>query len=472
MGKIALFTTVTKSYLPFARVLMQSVKQVHPEFARFVLLVDQPQGFFTPEDEDFTIEYSAALDIPHRPVFHFKYNVLELSTALKPYYIEHLFAKHDFSAIIFLDPDILLYDDLSPVLDALEHNNIVLTPHLTAPLDDGNLPSEFEILISGSYNTGFIALSRSAETSRFLRWWQQKLFNDGIADTAKNLFVDQRWIDLVPGMFAGVATLRDPGLNVAYWNIPHRRIEARDGRYLSNEAPLRFFHFSGYRAENPQIFSKYDNRYRSGLSEPLRGLVEDYRERLIAHGYMHCKDWPYAYGYFPDGSRIPDICRRIVRDDIALQATVAAEASDQVGDTIITHLNAPIDEAGPGMVLITRLAHEIYLRREDVIGFFPQLVGATRSRFASWFVDDAARQYRLPAVFVEPVLESLDRTSWHREAPERWPGHDAMLVRSDTLHAQMRTILQNRDAMIASMEEMRARHERFEAWSRAVFEPQ
>jgi hypothetical protein len=51
----AVCTIVSKNYLPYARVLMGSLAERHPELARFVLLVDEIDGYFDPKAEPFTV---------------------------------------------------------------------------------------------------------------------------------------------------------------------------------------------------------------------------------------------------------------------------------------------------------------------------------------------------------------------------------------------------------------------------------
>jgi len=72
---------------------------------------------------------SSDLPIPRSRWFHFKYSILELSTAVKPYAFEYLFRSHSPDRIVYLDPDIRIYSPLCKVVDALETADIVLTPH-------------------------------------------------------------------------------------------------------------------------------------------------------------------------------------------------------------------------------------------------------------------------------------------------------------------------------------------------------
>src|SRR5262249_10868875 len=237
------------------------VREHSPETVRIVVLVDRPDGYFDPRREDFQIILSEDLGIPHSRWFHFKYTLLELSTAVKPYAIEHILGSGEVDRLFYFDPDITIYGIFPSLVSSLDGNTIVLTPHLTSPIEDERHPSDLDILRSGSYNLGFIGVRLCEESSRFLKWWQSKLFEHCVVDLPKGLFVDQRWIDLVPGMFRDVRILRDPGLNVAYWNIAHRRITRSPSGYMVNGLPLCFFHFSGFDPENPRAFSRHQDRF-------------------------------------------------------------------------------------------------------------------------------------------------------------------------------------------------------------------
>src|SRR5687767_9806749 len=105
MQRSGVFTIAAKNYLASARTLMMSVKRWNPELLRFVILVDRIDDCFDPQQEDFQIILSEDLEIPDSKWFHFKYSILELSTAVKPYAFELLFEKYGLSNLVYLDPD-------------------------------------------------------------------------------------------------------------------------------------------------------------------------------------------------------------------------------------------------------------------------------------------------------------------------------------------------------------------------------
>ena len=84
-------TIIAKNYLSMARVLAESWHKFHPDAPFFVLLLDSPVGYFSPESEDFKTVLVTELGIPNLPGFLFKYSILEASTAVKPFFLSHLF---------------------------------------------------------------------------------------------------------------------------------------------------------------------------------------------------------------------------------------------------------------------------------------------------------------------------------------------------------------------------------------------
>ncbi len=250
----AVFTIVSANYISFAATLMQSVRTFHPEAARYIVLADSYREF---PGLDLAAEMLSCDDIGIGLIGNMKlwYSVVEFNTAVKPFVIRALLDRHGFDEVVYLDPDILLFSPLVDVFDGLSTHNIVLTPHMMHPLQDGKEPSDLTIMKSGVYNMGFLAVRNDPDTRRLIGWWADRLFLHCRVDIAGNMFTDQRWMDLAPAFVPNPMILRHPGYNVAYWNIAHRQVEqAIDGAWLVNGEKLAFFHFSGIDPLDPAVF--------------------------------------------------------------------------------------------------------------------------------------------------------------------------------------------------------------------------
>ena len=67
---VGFMTIIAKNYLAHARVLMASVEEHHPGAPRLVVLTDEAEGCFDPEQERFQVIRSSELDLPDSAGFH------------------------------------------------------------------------------------------------------------------------------------------------------------------------------------------------------------------------------------------------------------------------------------------------------------------------------------------------------------------------------------------------------------------
>lgn len=400
--RTAVCTIVSKNYLPYARTLMQAIAGVYPGWDRYVLLADETDGYFDPSREPFKLIGLQELGLPEPQKFLFRYDVLELNTAVKPWLLERLFERDGVGRVVYLDPDICVYSELTEVERALDRGSLmVLTPHLLAPTIDDRRPNDADILRAGCYNLGFIALAAHPELRRFLRWWQDRLTYDCRVELSEGLFVDQKWMDLAPGLFDGVAVLRHPGYNVAYWNLQHRDVRAGGGRPTVNGEPLAFFHFSGLDPLAPESLSKHQNRHQLRDLPGCRPLVEDYCRRVLANGWEECRHWPYAYGATANGTPIARAARRLYRSNPEAMARAGDDPFRDGGD----YPNEPFDAGREP--LVTRLMRAVWESRDDLRRAFPDLAGNSRETFVAHFLAHVAGEEGIAEAFVEPVRESL-----------------------------------------------------------------
>ncbi len=386
---------------------MQGAAQHAPDADRVVLLVDTLDGCFEPEHENFRLLPSSELEIPDSRWFHFKYTILELNTAAKPFLIEKLM-KEGYDAVVYLDPDIQIHSPLDEVWRALESHNAVVTPHLDQPIEDDKYPSEIDILRTGAYNLGFIGLRRSPETMKFIRWWGKRMEQYCVVDLNGGLFVDQKWMDLLPGLLESTFVLRHPGFNLAYWNIHGRQIQKHGDGYRVNGEPLRFFHFSGYHPRQPERFSKHQNRFElSTLPEAARAICLDYSKALVEAGYDETSKWAYAYGAFEDGRPIIDTGRRIWWEMPTIRSEVPDPFSVEGGKRIRAAWNEIIPDSSGMWSGLSRLGWWIYQARPEAKAIMPDPFGSDNLRVLRWLVEGVRIDWALPDEYFEPIRASI-----------------------------------------------------------------
>lgn len=287
------FTIIAKNYVPFARVLARSFLAHHPNARFSVFFVDEWRGYVDPEREPFEALDADRLEIPPFEAMAHRYDVLELATAVKPWVMRHLLQDPHHSATLYLDPDIKVYDSLTELERLAVRHGVAVVPHFTHPIPrDGRRPSELDVLLAGAYNLGFIGMAHTRPTEQLLDWWADRLETGCRVDPSRGFFVDQRWMDLMPGMI-DAAIMRDPGYDVAYWNLHYRDVTYSEGIYLVNGSRMRFFHFSGYEPSMPSQLSTHQDRIDVARLPAIRRLCDDYRRELLAAGFHEARSWPY-----------------------------------------------------------------------------------------------------------------------------------------------------------------------------------
>jgi glycosyltransferase involved in cell wall biosynthesis len=402
-------TIVARNYLAQARVLAESFRAHHPEGQVSVLVVDDVDGRVDADDEGFDVISPTDLDIPRFYGMAAMYDVTELCTAVKPWLLRRLLATGE--PITYFDPDIRFYAPVDEVEVLAREHQVVLIPHITAPLPrDGLMPDDQHLLSSGTYNLGFVAFGPGSESEALLDWWSDRLRFDCVIDHARGYFVDQRWFDLVPGMFATTAVLSDPGMNVAYWNLHERRVShAADGAFQVGDRPLRFFHFSGFVVDRPHVVSKHQNRVRLSDDPLLAGLFADYAREVQSHRRPADSSTPYPFDALPDGRKLGRTFRRLYREGEREGVFELSPFSpDGAAEFTAWLREVPSGDAKLGL---SRFWLHVYRERPDLQREFPDLHGTDRARFVSWIATDGARQ--LDAYGLLP-LEEIDEVSDER----------------------------------------------------------
>lgn len=374
-------TIIAANYAPFARVLAESFAEHHPDARCFVLVIDDLDGHIDPAAEPFEILTPGDLAIEHFDRMAALYDVLELSTAVKPWLLRHLLNVRGCETLAYLDPDIEIHDSLEEIERLLHEHRLVVTPHLTAPMPrDGLRPSETDILIAGSYNLGFIGLAPGPDTDALLDWWGERLETDCIVAPDRGFFVDQRWMDFAPGLVPSFHVLRDPGYNVAYWNLPSRELLREGERWTVNGHPLRFFHFSGFDPARPHLLSKHQNRLQVGDRPALQEICRRYAARVLAHTAATPRPWSYKYDRLPDATKIDAAIRLGYRRALeAGELTDGPFTHEGARDLLRWLATAPGGPKTPSRYLLA-----LRDTRPDLQLAFPDVAGGDGPRLVTW----------------------------------------------------------------------------------------
>lgn len=307
--QIAAVTICAKNYFAKARVLQQSYLRFHPGHAFYILLVDKKDELFASRQADCNLVWVEELGIEGILKYAFMYDIIEFSTNVKPTVLRLLLKT--FKTVLYIDPDIQIFKYLKPVFSALECHPIAITPHSLSPIMDGKSPGDIEFLRFGAYNLGFIGVSHSSEAESFLDWWSARCLAHGFYEPQSGLAVDQKWMDLAPSFFPGLTILRDPGLNLAFWNLHERVLSEVDGSWMVNDThELYFIHFSSFDENNPQAIAMKQSRFASGERKDVSTLYADYARHLKLQKIDDYKTIPYGFDFFDDGVYVTPALRR------------------------------------------------------------------------------------------------------------------------------------------------------------------
>ena len=323
--KMAYCTIVARNYLPQALALNESISRLEPQNKLYIVLVDgNPMEFSlnTETCELLSLE-NVGFTQKERDELAAIYDVVELSTAVKPRVLLHLLEQYE--QAIYLDPDTQLISPLEELDELIEKHGIVLTPHILDPIAPGaTFASEMNVITVGVHNLGFCAVGREAVP--FLDWWWSHLERECLKYPLLGLFVDQKWTDIGAVMFSAF-TFKHRGYNIAHWNLHERRIEkSKGGKYLvqpGNEQ-LRLLHFSGFNPNDPEAISNRQNTSLKdkGISSPaLLELSHKYAEQVLKYQKFIGIQPDYEFNKDSNGKKISIRMRRAYRQDLLNNGT-------------------------------------------------------------------------------------------------------------------------------------------------------
>lgn len=314
------YTSININYLPKARVLASSIKKHCKDFKFSLVLVDDIPAEIDLDNEPFdeiVLVDQLGIEVDNLKLWIFQHTVVELCTAVKgPALVKFLAEGSD--KVVYLDPDIAVFDDLECLNRLLDEHDVIITPHQTIPEKEKQdiINNEICSLKHGIYNFGFYAVKNSENGLCYGKWWRDRLIDFCYDDIPNGIFTDQRWGDLAPAMFDGIFIWKDPGCNVSTWNLSNRQITKQDGIYYVNNSKLKFYHFSGFDSGAQKImldlYSK-DNSYLYELRDWYIEQQDIQEQKKYGNGYGKSQ-----YNYYDNGEIVKKEERRMMRERMDL----------------------------------------------------------------------------------------------------------------------------------------------------------
>jgi hypothetical protein len=305
-----IFTVCNLAYLTKALVLAESVlKYSNVKLIIYIIDKNNAADF---SDIEADIVWIEDMNIPNFYELAFKYDIIELSTSLKPYLTLKLLER--FEKVIFVDPDTCFYNSVTPILSDLKDYPIVLTPHYTTPMSSHSKPgwnNDLGMMRFGSFNLGFYAVRNSNQAQDFLKWWSDRCLKINFMEAQFGLSTDQKWVDIAPCFFKGLHISFNLGYNAAPWNLFERSIKkGLDGSYMINDIyPLIFFHFSNFSESDPE-YLKERSCFATKIEQPsLFDLGAEYKHSLLSRKNKASK-LKYGFDYMSHGEYISLTLRR------------------------------------------------------------------------------------------------------------------------------------------------------------------
>ncbi|MCW4461888.1 putative nucleotide-diphospho-sugar transferase [Sphingomonas sp. BT-65] len=341
------FTACSVNYLPKAMAMGRSVLAHDPGCDVAILVVDRRCPVEV-EDDRITLIWAQDTSFPDYLRAAFKYNIIELNTALKPHVAAMLLDRYE--KVVYLDPDVYVFNSLAPLFDDLDHYDLLLSPHALAPYTDDHRPNAVDLLRFGVYNLGFFGVRRSPGARPLLDWWDQCCQTDCWYEPSMGLGVDQKWMDLAPALFNNVHIVKHPGVNVAFWNLHERTIGRNaDGTWtVNNDHPLIFVHFSSFDDHDQTAIAGKQTRFAPGSRADFSMARDIYAQALAGSARsIRTSSSEYGYNRMSDGRMISPALRRFF----------AAQLDTQFHDVV-----DPFDAAGPVYAFARR--HRLFSSRE------------------------------------------------------------------------------------------------------------
>ena len=266
---------------------MQSVALHHPDARRFCVVVDTDLTHARALSAEFDIVPLNCLGSPEGKDFSFCSSVLELNVAVKPWAFQY-FIDAGFDRVVYLDPDMFLFQPLSEAFSLLDQGaSVVTAPHLHVLLAQ-NSRSEPR---AGGWTPGFCVVRNNELGLQLLLLWRGA--GDDLAQGEVEGGGNSDRIDFPLHLSKnGICLLANPGYQVTSRTLVKLRVSECAGGWSVDGQPLVLIQFSGFVSRSSGELPK---RVEEAVSAEICGLLRDYAQKLADNGMKRYQTLPCEF---------------------------------------------------------------------------------------------------------------------------------------------------------------------------------
>ncbi len=287
-------TLFDKNYLTRGLALYTSLEKHSPNFKLFVLCMDEVTFDFLTKLKKANITPIRLSDFEDKELLAVKStrNAGEYCWTCTPSLPLFIFKKYPkISEITYLDSDLFFFSSPEPIFDELGSKSIGIIPHnFSKPLLE-KYPTIQKT--SGIYNVGLLVFKNNKEGLECLNWWRDRCLEWCYADYKDGKMGDQLYLNDWPERFSSVCVIKNPGADLAGWNLDNYKLTFKNGSILVDNKPLIFYHFHMVDIYKDGTF---DIRFYN-LSEEV--ILNIYLPFINAVKEEFPKDFEFGYAHKP-----------------------------------------------------------------------------------------------------------------------------------------------------------------------------
>jgi hypothetical protein len=279
-------TMVDEDYLCFGLALHESVREHAPDWTIHVVCLDDasesvlrdlaleglvPIPFEELEEAEPGLTVARAVRPRH-----------DFVMTSKPFALRRVFAgSRPPAAVTWLDADAMCFAPIDPLLDELADGSVLLAPQ--------GVPAAFRWVEerTGAFMGGLLTFRNNESGRNALDWWAARcLFGGCPRAPDQHRFGDQKYLQDLPDLFAGVRVTPKPGLWLAPSNIERHEISTGSAGPLVDGNPLVLYQYTGFRVLDNYGYEtsfppwRIGARERELIYEPFLARVQRARRRV------------------------------------------------------------------------------------------------------------------------------------------------------------------------------------------------